>query len=218
MILVFMLAVIAALLFFSWRDRLRFLHIRDMTLELGGLEKAALRYSGDLEELRDIIVPNRKSALSKREAIIWVKELEHGTVFLTTSGRQIKAWLRLDGNLRPSTHIVLDATKNNHTLSSNLARTKLPSIHYDLEGNFPDYFKLYYNKGQQILALQILTPDVMEDLLLKLKEFDLEITGNSIGLITKFFPGTNKQLDGVLSLMDRLALIASSIEAVYSED
>lgn len=81
-------------------------------------------------------------------------------------------------------HIVLDSTDNNF-LSSNL-RQKLPSEkEIVLEGNFPDYFKVF-SAGSSVETLQILTPELMGRMIGYPKKADIEIVEDQLHLILNY--------------------------------
>ncbi|HVX57716.1 MAG TPA: hypothetical protein VHA37_08355 [Candidatus Saccharimonadales bacterium] len=52
-----------------------------------------------------------------------------------------------------------------------------------LEGDFNKYFKLQIEKGQQVDALQVLTPDVMQTLLTYSSREDIELSGKLLSFI-----------------------------------
>ena len=52
-----------------------------------------------------------------------------------------------------------------------------------LEGDFQDYFSLQIEKGQEIDALEILTPDVMQALVSYNQREDIEILGDGLYFI-----------------------------------
>ena len=81
-------------------------------------------------------------------------------------------------------HIVLDSTDNNF-LFSNL-RQKLPSEkEIVLEGNFPDYFKVF-SAGSSVETLQILTPELMGRMIDYPKKADIEIVEDQLHLILNY--------------------------------
>jgi len=70
-------------------------------------------------------------------------------------------------------HMVLRAKKDSAYLQQDLAdHEKL-----ELEGDFGDYFTLEIEKGQEVDALAILTPDVMQTLVTYSQKEDIEIAG-----------------------------------------
>lgn len=54
-----------------------------------------------------------------------------------------------------------------------------------LEGNFGNYFTFYAPKGYQVLALSIMTPDVMQTLLREVPDCDIEFFQRHIRIIVK---------------------------------
>jgi len=105
--------------------------------------------------------------------------------------------LQLSGSL-PT--ITLDALANN-ALGSNLLNR--PSdrglVEIDLEGDFQKSFKVYMEPNQQINALEIITPDIMQKMVDEGAFFDIDITGSSAHIISAAslisYPYIQKQLD-----------------------
>jgi len=52
-----------------------------------------------------------------------------------------------------------------------------------LEGDFEDYFSLQVEKGQEVAALEVLTPDIMQKLLDSNTAEDIEIVGSNVYFI-----------------------------------
>jgi hypothetical protein len=81
-------------------------------------------------------------------------------------------------------HIYLDAYQNNRF-------GRQPEFVYDnddvvsLEGNFDEYFKCYAPKEHKVLALSILTPDVLQTLMNSAYKYDIEIIENHVRLIVR---------------------------------
>lgn len=81
-------------------------------------------------------------------------------------------------------HIIIDADANNHNFTAtNLARILGKDHQYELEGNFPDYFKVFAaNIEIARLAYYVLTPDIMQLLIQRMPTFDIEIIDNTLHL------------------------------------
>jgi len=79
----------------------------------------------------------------------------------------------------PLPHMLLLSKKAGADLQRDLANKQdLP-----LEGDFDDYFKLQIEQGQQIDALTLITPDVMQTLVQFNQAEDIEILGNDLYFI-----------------------------------
>ncbi|HSX43877.1 MAG TPA: hypothetical protein VLE69_01080 [Candidatus Saccharimonadales bacterium] len=77
---------------------------------------------------------------------------------------------------------ILDAKMKNSTHGHNPSNYKK----LDLEGDFNKYFQLYVPKGDEIDALTILTPDVMQTLIANNQTEDVETAGNSSFVIANY--------------------------------
>lgn len=80
-------------------------------------------------------------------------------------------------------HIVLDSHTNDELTSS------IPVYFNDgqrivLEGDFNKHFDLYAPEGYSVEALDIISPDFMQELITSQAAYDIEINGNSVYLIT----------------------------------
>jgi hypothetical protein len=118
------------------------------------------------------------SALSKRGAVPWGLPVDSGELGIAFfDNLDVLVWGRLSKNFP---HLVVDATGNDRFLGNNIDHKQLPIEKVSLEGNFPDYFKVYVERGQEVLSLQILSPDRMAGLIDHMPKFDLEIKGNHI--------------------------------------
>lgn len=143
------------------------------------------------------------SALSKTSATPWGLPMGTGELGITFfNNLDVLVWGRLSKNFP---HLVIDATGNDRFFGNNIEREQLPVEQVSLEGDFPQYFRVYMEKGQQILSLQILSPDRMVNLIDKLPRFDLEIKGNHIklyGVNMQRNSGSMKALLDILRMLD----------------
>lgn len=118
------------------------------------------------------------SALSKTSAAPWGLPIGNGALAIAFfNNLDVLVWGRLSKNFP---HLVIDATGNDRFLGNNIDRDELPLEQISLEGDFPKSFKVYMKKGQQVLSLQILSPDRMANLIDDLPKFDIEIKNDHI--------------------------------------
>src|SRR5690606_8930604 len=66
-----------------------------------------------------------------------------------------------------------------------------------LEGNFDRHFQVFAPKGYEVLALSILSPDVMQTLIQSAERYDIEIFGSHLRIISmsRIFGNTEKEKD-----------------------
>jgi hypothetical protein len=85
------------------------------------------------------------------------------------------------GLTKDLSHIIL-FSKSAH---SDVRETIAQDRELKLEGNFGKYFKLLIESGQEISALQILTPDVMQALISYNQSEDVEINANNLYFVSR---------------------------------
>jgi len=84
-----------------------------------------------------------------------------------------------------------------------------------LEGDFNKYFTLYAPKGYEIETLQILTPDIMEDLIAYSKNFSLEFYGSNLYIYSRKVITSGKDLCQLYDLVKFLAAkVAPELERI----
>lgn len=76
-------------------------------------------------------------------------------------------------------HIFLDSFKNESVQGFLLTPRAKPIL---LEGDFHKHFDLYCAKGAEVLALSIITPDIMQDMMSQSRLVDIEIFRNRLNL------------------------------------
>lgn len=81
-------------------------------------------------------------------------------------------------------HIVLDSTSNDF-IASNLLSIFPEGKELVLEGNFPDYFRVY-SAGSPTESLQILSPELMARMIDYPKKVDIEIIEDKLHLILNY--------------------------------
>ncbi len=69
-----------------------------------------------------------------------------------------------------------------------------------LEGDFNKYFSLSVSKGHEVDALEVFTPDVMEDLIEKAKQFSVEIVNDHLFIYHSSVIGTKQELSRMYAL------------------
>ena len=183
-------------------------------LELG-LRRAALLYSGNLDKLRTTILPAQQSAFSPKDPLIWMyTDKTSGTeLFLSNYGDDLRVWFQPKTVLK-DIHIVLDNVANNNPHSSNLFKLHLPGQHIELEGNFSKYFAVYCGQRQQIIALQIISPDIMAYLLDEALDVDIEIIEDQVAIMIRQGCESLETVRNVLdfaSQFHRLVLVATKV-------
>jgi hypothetical protein len=96
--------------------------------------------------------------------------------------RQYGAELLVKGNYNlPS--VKLEAKKNKTRIHRRWGN-KLPMKRIKLEGNFNNYFAVYCEVGQEIIALQIFSPEIMQQMIDSQIYYDVQIQGAAIMLTT----------------------------------
>jgi hypothetical protein len=95
--------------------------------------------------------------------------------------------------------LFLDGRQNGY--DSNYLETQKLS----LEGNFDDYFDLYVLHGEQIDALSVITPDIMQLLVDSGRPYDIALKGNDVYIFSSgHFFYTRRGLPHVLEFAKRL--------------
>lgn len=80
-------------------------------------------------------------------------------------------------------HIVLDSRANDRAFGrSNLHFDPVRTQQLDLEGDFPQHFRLYCPEGYEADALYLLPPDIMQLLLTHATALDVELSGSIVRL------------------------------------
>lgn len=207
-ILIILILIVAgwAYLKFS-EDRLR--KYRDIL----GLEKANLVYANDYQKVRDLVLPTRQTAFDKSEPVIWLYRNGNSKLFLGANQKDdVRIWLEPKTVLE-NVHIVLDSMLNN-SMRPNLKKDKLPKQQVELEGGFSKHFKLYCNEGQQVIALQIIAPDIMAYLLDNLLNADIEIIDNQVAIISRDGAKTLDQLKASIELAQRIEKLTRAVTKV----
>jgi hypothetical protein len=115
---------------------------------------------------------------------------------LTNADSRIMIFVNLHGNT--NMHIVTIGDKS--TLSSPL--TERINLHFltqvKLEGNFPDYFKLYCSPDNQVEIREVLDPSSMAFLVDFCREYDLEIYKETL-YISQATTAISKTESGILA-------------------
>ncbi|HEY5442736.1 MAG TPA: hypothetical protein VIJ68_04315 [Candidatus Saccharimonadales bacterium] len=101
-------------------------------------------------------------------------------------------------------HLLLSSKKSRAYIQKDL----LDSQTLELEGDFNDYFKLQIEKGQQVDALTVLTPDVMQVLVNYNKSEDIEILGWNLYFILN---GDKRAAEDVQSLIQSVVELTEQI-------
>jgi len=209
LIALFIVLVSLALSLFLSKDELKKYE------DIFGLKKAALVNSSDYDELSKIIKPTRKSAFSFGEPVVWIYEKEGIQLFISANSRKnVRVWTQVNAKLG-GIHFVVDSKKNNYSVVSNLIYGKLPSNKLDLEGDFNEYFNLYYDNKQQIQTLQVLAPNIMAFLIDKASNVDVEVIDNQIAIFHKSAAQDKESLQKAIDVTSGLSKIAKSASKVH---
>ncbi len=106
-------------------------------------------------------------------------------------------------------NMFLDAKKNN-AFSLSAALLDLSNRQkYELEGSFKDYFTLYVEPGFESDALYILTPDVMQSIVTKVSQYDIEIIDDVMRLY--IYPGISKKPKDLQEMFEAIIHIQKDV-------
>ena len=164
------------------------------------LDKLFMDHATDWNFLKDQYSSLKSSAFMKQENFIWSVPIrgEETALMFTNDGGCI-AWLQLE---RSFPHLVVDSLADNHWFHRQLAKANLPPERIRLEGNFPDYFHVYQEPGQQVMTLQILSPDRMLYLMENLKDINLEIQDHYLRLYAAHAQASSKAFEAYLAVLE----------------
>lgn len=144
------------------------------------LDKFFMKHDTDYLFMRDEYQSLTRSAFMKHEQFVWsitVNDVEIPIMFTDDGG--CIAWVQLE---RKFPHIVVDSLADNHWFHKQMVASSLPTQKIQLEGDFPDYFHVFMDPGQQLITLQILSPDRMQYLVDDLRDINLEIQDDYLRL------------------------------------
>jgi len=144
------------------------------------LDKFFMDHATDWNFLKNQYQSLKRSSFMRHENFIWSVTIQNQEVpLMFTDDGGCVAWMQLD---RSFPHLVVDSLADNHWFHRQLAKANVPPERIRLEGNFPDYFHVYQEPGQQVMTLQILAPDRMLYLIDNLRDINLEIQDNYLRL------------------------------------
>lgn len=87
---------------------------------------------------------------------------------------------------RPLPNVMVDASSNDKWFISDMpASYRDFTNHYELEGDFPEYFKVYAHEDKAVETLQLLSPDVMVTLIDNFASFNIEFINRSVFITTR---------------------------------
>jgi hypothetical protein len=103
-------------------------------------------------------------------------------------------------------HMVLDA-KSNNFFGSNLPDRFSDSQRLSLEGDFDKYFDVYVPQGYAKDALYVFTPDVMQVLVDRGSEHDIEVVGDELYIFRsgKLDLTSKEQLEDTLAIAEAIS-------------
>ena len=90
--------------------------------------------------------------------------------------------------------------------------------HIKLEGDFGKYFSLSVEKEFEIEALQIFTPDFMQELIENAKKLNFEFFQSKLYIYTPGFIGSREELDSLFNLSNELCVRLEPVVKSISKD
>jgi hypothetical protein len=93
-------------------------------------------------------------------------------------------------------HMYIDAHKGDRGRGASVYIDKQEMI--ALEGTFNDYFQVYIPKGTEVLALSILTPDIMQALITVSSQYDVEFAYKEVRLLSHSRPYKHPEREAAL--------------------
>ncbi len=121
--------------------------------------------------------------------------------------------LQLSSNLP---HIIVNLRDNEKTRRSNMTSCMENAIEFQFEGTSGVYYDAYTANGNQVVALQVFTPDVLEVLYNKIPNADIEIYGSYVWVVerhTVVNDKTARQLfEGAFLLYEQIAFQLKTIK------
>ncbi len=166
------------------------------------LDKFFMKHATDYVFMRNQYQSVQRSAFMKQEDFVWsitVNGAEVPIMFSEDGG--CIAWLQLE---RSFPHVVVDALDDNHWFRKQVVKKNLPANKIQLEGDFPDYFHVYTEPGQQVMTLQILAPDRMQYLVDNLRNFNLEIQDTYLRLFAANAQKSSKDFQTLINVLASL--------------
>lgn len=103
-------------------------------------------------------------------------------------------------------HIYLDGHKTDRVLGARFSISRGNKV--SLEGDFDKHFQLYAPEGYTQLALSIISPDVMQTLIDTAADYDIEIKGSRLHIISR---------QRIFDRIDREAKVLQTGEQVLAE-
>ena len=97
-------------------------------------------------------------------------------------------------------HIIVDSKRTGALINRGMARRRVK-----LEGNFDQHFSLYCKEDEHILALSVITPDIMQTLIHKNPLQDIEIIGQDLFFMMASDHRSPQALPRLLASVDALA-------------
>jgi hypothetical protein len=110
--------------------------------------------------------------------------------------------------------IQLESKKNGTRIPSKFYKKGLKMVSVDLEGNFNKYFKLKCEAGQEIIALQVINPALMQHIIDTQQFYDVQIYGSSIYVTTDLKKWTKEFVESLIDHARSLKKIAETVQKV----
>jgi hypothetical protein len=168
--------------------------------KINNLDKFFLKHDTDWSFMAGEYSSMKRSSFVKTEEMVWsVMSAQTELALMFTSDGGCVAWIQLD---RSFPHLVVDSLADRHAFGHKLNKQTWPTEQIKLEGDFPDYFHVYQEPGQEVTTLQILSPDRMAYLVDSLKEINLEIQDNYLRLFYTRAQSSSHDFQAFLETLD----------------
>lgn len=176
------IAVIFLILSLIWFGSLQYIVLKDRFLQRKidrrfvpianklGLIMSGVSNNPDYAYFYDAYKTAGRSPLwqSKTDPAVYISPYRNGSIQACIRGQYNLPWLRLE------------ALHNKSKLLPNISNYQINFTEVHLEGDFPKYFRLYCEAGYEIIALQIFSPEIMQDMIDRHRFCDVEINGAAI--------------------------------------
>ncbi len=98
-------------------------------------------------------------------------------------------------------HVIVNSELNDLSETPGLHRSQ----RYEAEGNFGKYFDMYFPGGEQVKALSLFAPDVLNLIMAEFGHYDIEVVDNILYVYTYTYLKKTPELENFYALANRLA-------------